>query len=211
MGTKLPRDGESAAHVPCCADTTEASRSEAAEKVKAFRPWKRQIESRGPSGPETFGDRVGFECGVLRGPGKVLSAWAEVSTDRVFMNVRAMGFVGLRVLHPELFEAIFPDRKFRLKAEGKTSFDELHRFFDGDVGCGREDHVDVVGHEDEGVQLIAAFGAVVVEEMEKKVGVRVGLEKAAAIRGDGGDEEGAEFGRVGSGHEVRLTDAWRAG
>lgn len=65
--------------------------------------------------------------------------------------------------------------------------------------------MDVVGHEDEGVQLIAALGAVVVEKLEEQVDVRVGLKNAAAIRGDGGDEEGAEFLRGEIGHAVKVA------
>ena len=63
--------------------------------------------------------------------------------------------------------------------------------------------MEVVGHEDEGVDLVAAFGAVVVEEVEEEGRVRVGLEEAAAIGGDGGDEEGSEFLR-GEGHEGEV-------
>jgi len=51
----------------------------------------------------------------------------------------------------------------------------------------------MIGHEDEGVELVAAFGAVFVEKLEEEVGVGVGLEEAAAISGDGGDEEGSDF------------------
>lgn len=70
-------------------------------------------------------------------------------------------------------------------------------------GC--EQEMDVVGHENEGVEAIAAFGAVVIEELEEEAGVRVRLEEATALRGYGGDEEGAEFGREWDGHEARLA------
>jgi hypothetical protein len=51
--------------------------------------------------------------------------------------------------------------------------------------------------------LVAAFGAVVVEELEEEVGVVVDLEEAAAISGNGGDEEGADFLR-GEVHEGEV-------
>jgi hypothetical protein len=63
--------------------------------------------------------------------------------------------------------------------------------------------VEVVGHEDEGVELVAAFGAVFIHQLEEEVGVGVGLEEAAAIGGNGGYEEGADF-LWGSLHESRL-------
>jgi hypothetical protein len=53
--------------------------------------------------------------------------------------------------------------------------------------------MNVVGHEDEGVELVTALGAVFVEDVQEEVRVRVGLEEAAAVRGNGGDEEGSDF------------------
>ena len=55
--------------------------------------------------------------------------------------------------------------------------------------------MEVIGHQDEGVELVALFRAVVAKELKEEVGVRVGLEKAVAVGGDGGNEVGAEFGR----------------
>ncbi len=107
------------------------------------------------------------------------------------------------VLHSEFLEAVLPDGHFGLEAEGEASFDVLHSLLDGDVGCGRDEKVEVVGHEDEGMELVAAFGSVFVEGLEEEVGVRVGLEEAAAIRGDGGDEEGSDF-LGGSLHRSKL-------
>ena len=62
---------------------------------------------------------------------------AEVSTHRIFVDVIAMGLVRFRILHPEFFEAVFPDRHFRFESEGEASFDVLHGLLDGDVGRGR--------------------------------------------------------------------------
>ena len=62
----------------------------------------------------------------------------------------------------------------------------------------------MVGHEDEGVELVAAFGAVFVEEVEQEGRVRVGLKEAAALRGDGGEEEGADF-LWGESHGKRVA------
>ena len=108
------------------------------------------------------------------------------------------------VRHAELLEAVFPDRHFGFKAKGKASFDELHGLLNGDVGSGCEEEMEMIGHEDEGVDLVAAFGAVVVEEAQKEVGVCVGLEEAAALGGNGGDEIGAQFGREEVWHEARV-------
>ena len=68
----------------------------------------------------------------------------------------------------------------------------------------------MIGHKNEGVELIAALGAIVVDDLEESVCVRVSLEDTAAIRGHGGDEEGAEFGGERGGHEARVTGRRRA-
>ena len=109
------------------------------------------------------------------------------------MDVVAMGLVVERTFDAAEREALFPDGHFGFEAEGEASLDVLHSLLDGNVGRGCKEEVEVVWHEDEGVDLVAAFGAVVVEELEEKVGVVVDLKEAAAISGAGCDEEGADF------------------
>lgn len=46
----------------------------------------------------------------------------------------------------------------------------------------------MVGHDHEGVDLIAAFGAVFVEKIQEWCRVRVSSEEAAAVRGDGDED-----------------------
>lgn len=129
--------------------------------------------------------------------------FAEVGANGILVNVIAMRVVIAWVFDAAKREALFPNRSFGFEAEGEASFDELNGLFDGNVGSGREEEMEVVGHQDEGVDLIAAFGAVIVEELEEEGGVRVGLEETAAIGGDGGDEEGADFLRC-SLHRSKL-------
>ena len=65
--------------------------------------------------------------------------------------------------------------------------------------------MDVVGHDDEGVEFVCALGAVVLEGCEEELGVCGKLEETTAVVGDGGDEECAGGG--GSrrdGHGVSL-------
>jgi hypothetical protein len=48
---------------------------------------------------------------------------------------------------------LLPDWEFAFESEGEASFDKLDRFFEGDVLCGSQKKVDVVGHNDESVDL----------------------------------------------------------
>ena len=109
------------------------------------------------------------------------------------MNVGAAGFELGCVEDEVVGEASLPDGKVGREAAGETALDQVHCLRDG-FGVWSEEKVDVVGHDDEGVEFVRAVGAVVLEGFEEEFGVRGDLEEAAAIEGNGGDEECA-FGR----------------
>ena len=73
---------------------------------------------------------------------------------------------------------------------GEAALDKLHGALEGD-GLWGEEEVDVVGHDDEGVEFVVAFAAIVLEGIEEELGCGFGLEEAAAVVGLGADEEGA--------------------
>lgn len=76
---------------------------------------------------------------------------------------------------------------------GEAAFDELDgsRWLRGWGGLWGEEEVDVVGHDDEGVEAVVALGAVVLEGFEEELGVGRGLEETAAVGSLGADEGGA--------------------
>jgi hypothetical protein len=51
--------------------------------------------------------------------------------------------------------------------------------------------MDVVGHNDEGVEFVVALATVVLEGLEEELGCGWMLEEAPALPGLGADEEGA--------------------
>jgi hypothetical protein len=57
--------------------------------------------------------------------------------------------------------------------------------------------VDVVGHDNEGVEFIVAFAAVVLEGFEEEFSGGCDLEESSAVVGLGGDEEGSVAGCSG--------------
>jgi hypothetical protein len=107
------------------------------------------------------------------------------------VEVAATDLVVGRVADAVVGEASLPDRKFGGEAVGEAAFDELHRSFEGDVGWS-DDEVEMVGHDDVGVQKIA--GAVVVDGFEEERGVALDLEESAAVVGGCGDEVSARSG-----------------
>jgi len=56
--------------------------------------------------------------------------------------------------------------------------------------------MDVVGHDDEGMEAEVAFAAIVLEGVEEEFGGYGGLEETPAIVGLGGDEEGTVAGET---------------
>jgi hypothetical protein len=98
-----------------------------------------------------------------------------------------------------------PDGEFGFEAAGEAAFDELHGALEGNFDGG-EEQVDVVRHDDEGVELVVAFAEVMLEGFEEGVGVGFDLEEAPAIVGLGADEESAVAGcSGGDGHGVGQT------
>jgi hypothetical protein len=79
--------------------------------------------------------------------------------------------VARRILHAQLRKTVFPYRLFGLKAEGKTPFDELHSLLDGDVRRGGEEEMEVVRHEHESVDLISTLRSILIQQLEKELGV----------------------------------------
>ena len=108
------------------------------------------------------------------GQGRILvlfGRFAEVGAGGTLLDV---GLAGVEFFEGEdlrFVEASRPDIELALEAEGETAFDVLHGFFQRDVGGRREQGVQVIGHDDEGVELEASLIAVVGECLEEEVGV----------------------------------------
>lgn len=85
-------------------------------------------------------------------------------------------------------EAALPDWSFGRETVGEAALDELHDAFERKEFWGEEE-VDVVGHDDEGVEVVVL--AVVVKGGEEEFGVAGDLEEAAAVLCGGCDEVGA--------------------
>lgn len=92
-------------------------------------------------------------------------------------------------------EAPLPDfacvAVFALHSKREASLDELHRFFDGQVGWGGEQQVNVVGHNDEVVKDESSRTSAGAENVNEEHGVALRLEQTFAHPGLSCDEEGA--------------------
>ena len=94
---------------------------------------------------------------------------------------------------------------------GKASLDAVHDCGEG-FGLGRDEEVEVVGHDDEGVEFVEALPAMVLEGGDEGFGVGGELEEAASVVGDGDDEEGSGLGDPWrDGPEWDCRRVWRRG
>src|ERR1019366_2883836 len=101
-------------------------------------------------------------------------------------------------------EAALPNWELRGEAMGEAALNEAHRSFECD-GLWSEDKVDVVGHDDESMQLVVALAAIVLEGFNEEFGVDGKLEETATVVGCGGDEECAVAGCAGRDRHTAIV------
>ena len=71
--------------------------------------------------------------------------------------------VVLRIFDAAFRVCALPDVEFGLETERESALDELQGFFNRDFWCGGDEQVDVIGHDDEGVELITILRTIFVE------------------------------------------------
>jgi len=104
-----------------------------------------------------------------------------------------------------LVEAAHPHVELALQAEGESALDELHRFFKRNIRSRRDQRVEMVGHDDEGVQEKSPLTAIVEDGLFKQFRRGRDLEKAAALRRDSGDQIRSSF-LWGQAHVSRINE-----
>lgn len=129
------------------------------------------------------------------------------------MDVRAANFEIVGITNEVIGEASLPDRTLEIQTVRKAAFDQVHDFGNC-VVVRREEKVHVVRHDDEGMEFVMAFGAVVLQGFEEELSVAGDLEEAVTIGRDGRDEERAgsggslwdgHFGIVRQGYGSRVV------
>jgi len=80
-----------------------------------------------------------------------------------------MPIIILRVTNPMIRETRLPHRRLRLQAKRKSSLDELNSLLQGNLGCRRDQRVEVVGHDHEVMQKIFPLAAVMLEDINEQI------------------------------------------
>ena len=128
----------------------------------------------------------------------------QVSAGGVLVDVVPVGFEVFAVTNAVVGVAALPDGELGGEAVGEAAFDsaEAHGAFEGD-GLRSEEEMNVVGHDDEGVEEVVALGAVVLEGFEEELAIGGELKEAAGVVGTGGYEVSA-----GAGGAARDRHEW---
>ncbi len=96
----------------------------------------------------------------------------------------------LQILHPVIRETFLPDYT-SLQPERKSSLDELHGPFQRNFFSRRDQQMHMIRHDDEFVQQIFPFVAIMGERLEKEVSGCLAAEDGQMSRSYRGDEEDA--------------------
>jgi hypothetical protein len=116
----------------------------------------------------------------------------NIFTCWVIGDVEELIVVVARICDSMRVIAVLPNLSGEVFAngEGKAALYQLDAAFDGVIVGGRDQDVNVVGHDDEAVELKAALFAVTRERIHHEVGVCGALKDAPALMGDRGNGEG---------------------
>jgi len=127
------------------------------------------------------------------------------------MNVILVMQEVLLITNPVVGESALPDFAFATEdfAEGVgvSAFDELDGVLDRHVLRGREQKMNVLGHQNEGMEVIAAFAAIAIQSFQKETGVVFDNEKTATSPGRECDEIGSGRGDEASGFQEQTSAA----
>jgi hypothetical protein len=95
-----------------------------------------------------------------------------------------------------LIEAAHPHIQIALQAEGEAALNELHGFFQRNVLSGRDQRVEMLGHDDKGMQQESSLAAVIEDGFLQQFRCGANLEDTAPLRRH-------------SGYEIRTSSLWR--
>ena len=100
-----------------------------------------------------------------------------------------MALVILPISDAMICETWLPHRAALLHPEGESSFDELHGSLQRNLLRGREQHVDVVGHDHEFMKQEFSSVAIMRKRVNHEACVCLPSKDWKALGGDGCDEE----------------------
>jgi hypothetical protein len=138
---------------------------------------------------------VFLTCEGSEAPGELIWRIGETGFDRILSNIDAVIGEAFRVVDAMVGEAPLPDfacvAVLALHSKREAALDELHGFFEGHVGRGGQEQVNVIGHDDEVVEGESSGTNRGAENVDEEYGVALRLEQTFAHPSLSCDEEGA--------------------
>jgi len=123
---------------------------------------------------------------------------------RVLVEVGAAGCEVFSVADAMVGEAALPDGKLGGESVGEAALDEAHDSFEADV-LRSQNQMHMLGHDDEGVQLVVALASVVLECFYEEFGVDGKLEEAATVVGRRSNKECSGAGSAGGDRHAAIV------
>ena len=102
-----------------------------------------------------------------------------------------MTLIILQITHAMIRETRLPNRRPRFQPIRKSPFDELHDSLQRNLCRGRQQRVDMIGHDDEFVKKIFPVIAIVSQGIDQKPGDGVAPENGLAMSRNSSDKEDA--------------------
>jgi len=115
----------------------------------------------------------------------------------------------LKIPNPMIRETRLPDLPAPFEAERETSLDELHGSLQRNLLRGRDQQMNVIGHDDEFMEEIFSFVAIVSKRVEQKICCRHAPEDWLTLCGDRRDKEnavGIHFLNAAARRDVRVCE-----
>jgi hypothetical protein len=138
---------------------------------------------------------LSFEPGARRRIRIHLRPLHQARADRIHANVRSMPFVVMLVANPMVREALLPYESSLCltEPERKPAFDQLQRAFKRNFRSGREEKVQMIGHDYELMQDIPHLLAIMEQHVHHQFGRLSMAEQGCALPGHSCNEECSIF------------------
>lgn len=134
---------------------------------------------------QRHGVRFRPRCGRVR-----IISWSsgESAANGILFNVANSASKLVCGENLTFVETTHPHFTLTFKTEGKATFDVLHRFFKRNVRNGRDDGVEMVRHNNEGVEEESSLTVVVENGVLQQFGIGGDLKDSAPLSCDSSDE-----------------------
>ena len=123
-----------------------------------------------------------------RGKGISLRRLTQTRSNGVPVDIRTTNFEVFSIADAVVREPSLPHGNLGAQPVREAPLDKPNGAFEGD-GLRSKQQMNVIGHDDKGVEFVVTFGPVVLEGFDKEFSVGWNLEETASVVGSAGNEK----------------------